>query len=143
MALMFPIVMLVLNVSSVAVIWFGSFRIEDGSMQVGTLIAFLSYLMQILMSVMMATFMAVMIPRAAVSADRIGEVLQHGVERAAAGESGDRRCRHGRGELEMLDVGFAYPGAEQPVLSDISFTATVRADDGDHRQHRVRARPPW
>ncbi len=75
MALAFPVVMLVLNVSSVAVIWFGSFRIEDGSMQVGTLIAFLSYLLQILMSVMMATFMAVMIPRAAVSADRIGEVL--------------------------------------------------------------------
>lgn len=75
MALMFPIVMLVLNVSSVAVIWFGSFRIQDGSMQVGTLIAFLSYLMQILMAVMMATFMAIMIPRAAVSGDRISEVL--------------------------------------------------------------------
>ena len=74
-ALMFPIVMLVLNVSSVAVIWFGAFRIEDGSLQIGTLIAFLQYLIQILMAVMMATFMAVLIPRAAVSADRIGEVL--------------------------------------------------------------------
>lgn len=125
MALMFPIVMLILNVSSVAVIWFGSFRIEDGSMQVGTLIAFLSYLMQILMSVMMATFMAVMIPRASVSADRIGEVLgtqssvlppAHPVTSAASG--GQRR-----GELEMRDVGFAYPGADQPVLSGISFTA--------------------
>jgi ATP-binding cassette subfamily B multidrug efflux pump len=124
MALAFPVVMLVLNVSSVAVIWFGSFRIEDGSMQVGTLIAFLSYLMQILMSVMMATFMAVMIPRAAVSADRIGQVLttessvrppEHPVT-AAAGQLGS-------GELEMDDVGFAYPGAEQPVLSGISFTA--------------------
>jgi ATP-binding cassette subfamily B multidrug efflux pump len=124
MALAFPVVMLVLNVSSVAVIWFGSFRIEDGSMQVGTLIAFLSYLMQILMSVMMATFMAVMIPRAAVSADRIGQVLttessvrppDHPVA-AAAGQLGS-------GELEMHDVGFAYPGAEQPVLSGISFTA--------------------
>jgi ATP-binding cassette subfamily B multidrug efflux pump len=124
MALAFPVVMLVLNVSSVAVIWFGSFRIEDGSMQVGTLIAFLSYLMQILMSVMMATFMAVMIPRAAVSADRIGQVLttessvrppEHPVT-AAAGQLGS-------GELEMHDVGFAYPGAEQPVLSGISFTA--------------------
>jgi ATP-binding cassette subfamily B multidrug efflux pump len=123
MALAFPVVMLVLNVSSVAVIWFGSFRIEDGSMQVGTLIAFLSYLMQILMSVMMATFMAVMIPRAAVSADRIGQVLttessvrppEHPVT-AAAGQLGS-------GELEMDDVGFAYPGAEQPVLSGISFT---------------------
>jgi ATP-binding cassette subfamily B protein len=125
MALMFPVVMLVLNVSSVAVIWFGSFRIEDGSMQVGTLIAFLSYLMQILMSVMMATFMAVMIPRASVSADRIGEVLntqssvlppEHPVTSASA--NGRRR-----GELEMRDVGFAYPGADQPVLSGISFTA--------------------
>jgi ATP-binding cassette subfamily B multidrug efflux pump len=121
MALAFPVVMLVLNVSSVAVIWFGSFRIEDGSMQVGTLIAFLSYLMQILMSVMMATFMAVMIPRAAVSADRIGEVLttESSVRPPEAPVSSNVR----RGELEMADVGFAYPGAEQPVLSGISFTA--------------------
>ncbi|MGO4806958.1 ABC transporter ATP-binding protein [Arthrobacter sp. 2MCAF15] len=124
MALAFPTVMLVLNVSSAAVIWFGAFRIEDGSMQVGTMIAFLSYLMQILMSVMMATFMAIMIPRASVSADRISEVLGtessvrpplHPVSRAAG--------RAARGELEMRDVGFAYPGAEQPVLSDLSFTA--------------------
>ncbi|RKR12707.1 ABC transporter ATP-binding protein [Arthrobacter oryzae] len=124
MALAFPTVMLVLNVSSAAVIWFGAFRIEDGSMQVGTMIAFLSYLMQILMSVMMATFMAIMIPRASVSADRISEVLGtessvrpplHPVSRAAG--------RAARGELEMHDVGFAYPGAEQPVLSDVSFTA--------------------
>ncbi|MDQ0632394.1 ATP-binding cassette subfamily B multidrug efflux pump [Arthrobacter pascens] len=121
MALMFPVVMLVLNVSSVAVIWFGSFRIEDGSMQVGTLIAFLSYLMQILMSVMMATFMAVMIPRAAVSADRIGEVLatESSVRPPLKPVSSAVR----RGELEMLDVGFAYPGADQPVLSGITFTA--------------------
>ncbi|WP_426979438.1 ABC transporter ATP-binding protein [Pseudarthrobacter sp. O4] len=123
MALAFPTVMLVLNVSSVAVIWFGSFRIQDGSMQVGTLIAFLSYLMQILMSVMMATFMAIMIPRAAVSADRIGEVL--GTESSVrppehpVGFSG----RTGRGELQMRGVGFTYPGAEAPVLSGISFTA--------------------
>ncbi|GAA3284667.1 ABC transporter ATP-binding protein [Paenarthrobacter aurescens] len=121
MALMFPAVMLVMNVSSVAVIWFGSFRIEDGSMQVGTLIAFLSYLMQILMSVMMATFMAVMIPRASVSADRIGEVLDtnSSVQPPSNPVTGGIR----RGELEMRDVGFAYPGAEQPVLSGLSFTA--------------------
>lgn len=121
MALAFPVVMLVLNVSSVAVIWFGSFRIQDGSMQVGTLIAFLSYLIQILMSVMMATFMAVMIPRAAVSADRIGEVLrtESSVRPPAHPLSSEVR----RGELEMRDVGFAYPGADQPVLSGISFTA--------------------
>ncbi|KRE67379.1 multidrug ABC transporter ATP-binding protein [Arthrobacter sp. Soil736] len=129
MALAFPVVMLVLNVSSVAVIWFGAFRIEDGSMQVGTLIAFLSYLLQILMSVMMATFMAVMIPRAAVSADRIGEVLETessvrpparplAFSGAAAGRRGV-----GTGELEMRGVRFAYPGAQQPVLSNITFTA--------------------
>ncbi|MCW3766016.1 ABC transporter ATP-binding protein [Paenarthrobacter ureafaciens] len=122
MALMFPVVMLVMNVSSVAVIWFGSFRIEDGSMQVGTLIAFLSYLMQILMSVMMATFMAVMIPRASVSADRIGEVL--GTDSSVQPPSNPVSLTgHRRGELEMRDVGFAYPGAEQPVLSGVSFTA--------------------
>ncbi|MGO4586233.1 ABC transporter ATP-binding protein [Arthrobacter sp. 2RAF6] len=121
MALMFPVVMLVLNVSSVAVIWFGSFRIDDGSMQVGTLIAFLSYLMQILMSVMMATFMAVMIPRAAVSADRIGEVLQ--TQSSVRPPENPVTETAGRGELELLDVGFAYPGAEQPVLSGISFRA--------------------
>lgn len=122
MALMFPVVMLVMNISSVAVIWFGSFRIEDGSMQVGTLIAFLSYLMQILMSVMMATFMAVMIPRASVSADRIGEVL--GTDSSVLPPSNPVSLTgRRRGELEMRDVGFAYPGAEQPVLSGVSFTA--------------------
>ncbi|WP_142064949.1 ABC transporter ATP-binding protein [Pseudarthrobacter sp. B4EP4b] len=121
MALAFPIVMLVMNVSSVAVIWFGSFRIEDGSMQVGTLIAFLSYLMQILMSVMMATFMAVMIPRASVSADRIGAVL--GTESSVRPAAKPVSTKVRRGELEMVDAGFAYPGADQPVLSGISFTA--------------------
>jgi ATP-binding cassette subfamily B protein len=137
MALAFPVVMLVLNVSSVAVIWFGAFRIEDGSMQVGTLIAFLSYLLQILMSVMMATFMAVMIPRAAVSADRIGEVLETessvrpparplGFAGAGAGPGAGPAAGPGgvgTGELEMRGVRFAYPGAQQPVLSNITFTA--------------------
>ncbi len=75
MALMFPIVMLVVNVSSVAVLWFGANRIDSGAMQIGALIAFLSYLMQILMAVMMATFMFMMVPRAAVCAERIQEVL--------------------------------------------------------------------
>ncbi|MFJ4210438.1 ABC transporter ATP-binding protein [Paenarthrobacter sp. NPDC089675] len=122
MSLMFPVVMLVMNVSSVAVIWFGSFRIEDGSMQVGTLIAFLSYLMQILMSVMMATFMAVMIPRASVSADRIGEVLDTDSSVRPPSNPVSLTGRRS-GQLEMHDVGFAYPGAEQPVLSGVSFTA--------------------
>lgn len=125
MALAFPVVMLVLNVSSVAVIWFGAFRIEDGSMQVGTLIAFLSYLLQILMSVMMATFMAVMIPRAAVSADRIGEVLgtESSVRPPACPLAFSGAAAGRTGELEMRGVRFAYPGAQQPVLSNITFTA--------------------
>jgi ATP-binding cassette subfamily B multidrug efflux pump len=121
MALMFPVVMLVLNLSSVAVIWFGAFRIEDGSMQVGTLIAFLSYLMQILMAVMMATFMAIMIPRAAVCADRIGEVLD--TESSVRPPAVPVNATTGRGALELVDVSFAYPGAEQPVLSNVSFLA--------------------
>jgi ATP-binding cassette subfamily B multidrug efflux pump len=121
MALMFPTVMLVLNVSSVAVIWFGAFRIQDGSLQVGTLIAFLSYLLQILMAVMMATFMFVMIPRAAVCADRIGEVL--GTQTSVVPALNPVTETSGDGELEMLDVGFSYPGAEQPVLRNISLIA--------------------
>ncbi|MFD5276097.1 ABC transporter ATP-binding protein [Pseudarthrobacter sp. NPDC058362] len=123
MALAFPVVMLVLNVSSVAVIWFGAFRIQDGSMQVGTLIAFLSYLIQILMSVMMATFMAVMIPRAAVSGDRIGEVLR--TESSVRPPQHPVTTRVRNGGLEMRDVGFAYPGADLPVLAGISFTAAA------------------
>jgi len=121
MALMFPIVMLVLNVSSVAVIWFGAFRIQDGSMQVGTLIAFLSYLMQILMAVMMATFMAIMIPRAAVSGDRISEVLN--TSSSVVPPVNPVNETSGHGEIELLDVTFSYPGAEQPVLSNVSFIA--------------------
>ncbi|WP_426515859.1 ABC transporter ATP-binding protein [Diaminobutyricibacter sp. McL0618] len=120
-ALMFPIVMLVMNVSSVAVIWFGAFRIQDGSMQIGTLTAFLQYLMQILMAVMMATFMAVLIPRAAVCADRISAVLntESTVKPAASPVS----VLETHGTVELVDASFEYPGAEQPVLSDVSFLA--------------------
>jgi ATP-binding cassette, subfamily B, multidrug efflux pump len=118
-ALMFPTVMLVLNVSSVAVIWFGAFRIEDGSMQVGTLTAFLSYLMQILMAVMMATFMFVMVPRAAVCADRIGEVLD--TESTVRPPAHPIHTLPDAGSVELFEVGFAYPGAEEPVLSEINF----------------------
>jgi ATP-binding cassette, subfamily B, multidrug efflux pump len=118
-ALMFPTVMLVLNVSSVAVIWFGAFRIEDGSMQVGTLTAFLSYLMQILMAVMMATFMFVMVPRAAVCADRIGEVLD--TESTVRPPTHPIHTLPEAGSVELFEVGFAYPGAEEPVLSEINF----------------------
>jgi ATP-binding cassette subfamily B protein len=120
MTTMFPIVMLILNLSSVAVIWFGAFRVQDG-MPIGALTAFLAYLAQILMSVMMATFMAVMVPRAAVSAGRIGDVLatEPSVGAPAAPVTGLRE----RGTIELFEVGFHYPGAEQPVLTDISLRA--------------------
>ncbi|OJX74882.1 ABC transporter ATP-binding protein [Leifsonia sp. 71-9] len=120
-ALMFPIVMLVLNVSSVAVIWFGGFRVDDGSMQIGTLTAFLQYLMQILMGVMMSTMMAVLVPRAAVCADRISEVL--GTEASVRAPQNPVTELPSHGTVEFVDVGFAYPGADQPVLSDVTFLA--------------------
>ncbi len=120
-ALMFPVVMLVLNVSSVAVLWFGAFRIEDGGMQVGSLIAFLSYLIQILMAVMMATFMAVLLPRAAVSADRIGEVLA--TEPSVVAPLAPVTELQATGKVELREATFAYPGAEAPVLRELSFTA--------------------
>jgi ATP-binding cassette subfamily B protein len=117
---MFPFVMFVLNVSSVAVIWFGSFRVEDGSIEIGTLIAFLTYLLQILMSVMMATFMAVMIPRAAVCADRISEVLN--TDSSVVLPANPVTELHEQGTVELRDASFAYPGADQPVLRNLSFT---------------------
>lgn len=120
-ALVFPVVMLIMNVASVAVLWFGAYRIADGSMQIGALTAFLTYLIQILMAVMMATFMAVMIPRAAVSSDRIGEVLE--TESSVAPPAHPVRDVPERGLVELREAGFTYPGADQPVLSDITFTA--------------------
>ena len=120
-ALMFPIVMLVLNVSSVAVIWFGSFRVQDGSLQIGTLTAFLQYLMQILMGVMMSTMMAVLVPRASVCADRIGEVL--GTETSVRMSDTPVTDVTSHGTVEFVDVGFSYPGAEHPVLTDVTFLA--------------------
>jgi ATP-binding cassette subfamily B multidrug efflux pump len=121
MATMFPLVMLVVNVSSVAVIWYGGQRVDAGQMQVGALSACLSYLMPILMSVMMGTFMLMMIPRSSVCADRIGEVLA--TDSSVVPPADPVREVAGRGRLELDGVGFTYPGAEQPVLSDISFTA--------------------
>ena len=120
-ALMFPAVMLVLNLSSVAVLWFGAFRVESGELQIGSLTAFLAYLVQILMAVMMATFIGVVLPRAAVSADRIGEVLE--TESSVAPPVAPVTELPLRGVLELRDATFSYPGAEQPVLRDLSFTA--------------------
>jgi ATP-binding cassette subfamily B protein len=121
MATMFPSVMLILNVSSVAVLWFGGHRVDAGQMQIGSLTAFLAYLVQILMSVMMATFMLVMVPRASVCADRIGEVLDTTSSVVPPAEPVTEVQLHG--ELELRDVEFSYPGAEAPVLRDISLSA--------------------
>ena len=118
---MFPTVMLILNVSSVAVLWFGGHRVDDGSMQIGALTAFLAYLVQILMSVMMATFMLMMVPRASVCADRIVEVLD--TESSVVPPVEPVTELAGHGELEFRGVRFTYPGAEEPVLRDLGFTA--------------------
>jgi ATP-binding cassette subfamily B protein len=123
MVLIFPTVMLVLNASSIAVLWFGAGRVDSGQMQIGALTAFLMYLMLILTSVMMATFMAIMIPRAAVCADRIGEVLD--TESSVVPPANPVRELHTRAELELRDVEFRYPGAAAPVLRNISFKATA------------------
>ena len=123
MVLIFPTVMLVLNASSIAVLWFGAGRVDGGEMQIGALTAFLMYLMLILTSVMMATFMAIMIPRAAVCADRIGEVLK--TESSVVPPPNPVREVRSRAELELRDVEFRYPGAAAPVLRDISFKATA------------------
>ncbi|HEY0000764.1 MAG TPA: ABC transporter ATP-binding protein [Actinoplanes sp.] len=124
MALMFPTVMLVMNLSSIAVLWFGGHRIDEGAMQVGALTAFLSYLMQILMSIMMATFMFVMIPRAEVCAERITEVLDTESSVVLAAAPVTTLSRHGH--LELREADFHYPGAEAPVLSAVSLTARPR-----------------
>jgi ATP-binding cassette subfamily B multidrug efflux pump len=125
-AAMFPTVFTILNLSMVAVLWFGGHRVDDGTTQVGQLTAFLSYLAQILMSVMMATFMLMMVPRSAVCADRITEVLEteSSVPEPDAAVSAGPTTGAPRGVLELDHVSFAYPGAELPVLRDVSLSAT-------------------
>ncbi|MET7512562.1 ABC transporter ATP-binding protein [Streptomyces sp. NPDC005480] len=121
LALMFPIVMTVVNISSIAVVWFGAHRIDSGGMQIGALTAFLAYLMQIVMSVMMATFMFMMVPRAEVCAERVQEVLS--TESSVVPPSAPVRELRSHGHLEIRDAGFRYPGAEEPVLKAIQVTA--------------------
>ncbi len=120
MAIMFPVVMLVMNVSSVSILWFGGQRVADG-LEIGALTAFLSYIMQILMSVMMATMMFMIVPRAEVSADRIMEVLDTPTSVVEPVTPVTELV--GRGRLELKDVEFHYPGAEASVLQRISFHA--------------------
>ena len=119
MAFMFPIVMLIINGSSVAVIWFGGNRIAAGDLTIGALIAFLSYFVLILMSVMMATFVASMAPRAAVCADRIAEVLN--TDSSVWAPASPVQGLASLGSVEFSHVTFRYPGAEAPVVSDVSF----------------------
>ncbi|MER7320194.1 ABC transporter ATP-binding protein [Streptomyces albidoflavus] len=121
LALMFPLVMLVVNLSSLAVVWFGAHRIDSGAMEIGSLTAFLAYLMQIVMSVMMATFMFMMVPRAEVCAERIQEVL--GTSSSVVPPAEPVRELAGRGTLEMRAAGFRYPGAEEWVLRDVDLFA--------------------
>ena len=121
LALMFPVVMTTVNLSSIAVVWFGAHRIDSGGMQIGDLTAFLAYLMQIVMSVMMATFMFMMVPRAEVCAERIEEVLDTESSVVPPVAPVFELRRHGH--LEVRGVGFCYPGAEEPVLKSINLVA--------------------
>ncbi|MET9778388.1 ABC transporter ATP-binding protein [Streptomyces sp. NPDC006367] len=121
LALMFPVVMTVVNLSSIAVVWFGAHRIDSGGMQIGDLTAFLAYLMQIVMSVMMATFMFMMVPRAEVCAERIQEVLETGSSVVPPLAPVTELRRHGH--LELRGAGFRYPGAEEPVLRNVDLVA--------------------
>jgi ATP-binding cassette subfamily B protein len=121
MALMMPLMMLIMNITSVAIIWFGAKRIDLGEMQVGSLMAFLQYAMQILFSLLMVSFIFIMLPRASASAGRINEVLGMipGIKDPAKGRDADEE----HGYIEFKDVTFSYPGAEEPALRGISFGA--------------------
>jgi ATP-binding cassette, subfamily B, multidrug efflux pump len=121
MGMMFPSVISVINISSVAVLWFGGHLIDSGHMQIGALTAFLSYLLQVLMAVMMSTFMLMMIPRAEVCAERIEEVLD--TESSVKPPLAPVTELNRRGHLELRSVEFRYPGAEEPVLTCVDFTA--------------------
>ena len=119
--LMFPAITMILHLSTAAVLWFGGHRVDNGDVEIGALTAFLQYLLQILMAVMMGTFMAMMVPRAMVSADRISEVLDTDPSMRDAQEHNTLLPEPGT--VEFRNVTFGYPGAEAPVLSNISFTA--------------------
>lgn len=121
MAAMMPIMMLVMNLTSIAIIWFGGIRIDRGHMQVGDMMAFIQYAMQIMFSLVMVSMMLVMIPRAEASAIRINEVLETEPEITDAARV--KRADSKRGCVEFRNVTFSYPGAEQPALSNVSFSA--------------------
>ncbi|WP_313893985.1 ABC transporter ATP-binding protein [Psychrobacillus sp.] len=120
MAFLMPVMMLVMNITVVLIIWFGGIRIDGGAMQIGDLMAFIQYVMQIMFALVMASMMFVMIPRAAVSANRINEVLDM---KANVLNEGTQTATKERGTLEFDNVSFSYPGAEEAALSNISFRA--------------------
>jgi ATP-binding cassette subfamily B multidrug efflux pump len=120
-ALMIPALFMILNLSTVAILWFGGLRIDSGAMPIGNLLAFLQYVMQILFAVMMATIMFIMVPRALASAERIAQVLDTEVSLTDPEEPADVSAA--RGVVEFRDLEFRYPGAEEPVLCGITFTA--------------------
>ncbi len=122
MALMYPAILIIWEIAIVTIVWFGSHRIDSGDLQAGSLIAFLSYLMQILMAVGMTAFLLMQVPRAAVSAERIQEVLATETSVAPPADGGVRELR-GPGLLEIRDADFSYPGAEEPVLRGVGLTA--------------------
>lgn len=122
MAVMMPVMMLIMNLSTIAIVWFGGWRIDNGAMGVGDLMAFIQYAMQIMFSLLMFSMMFVMVPRASASAVRIGEVLE--LQPSVTDASGAASApRHSSGVVEFDNVSFSYPGAERPALSDISFRA--------------------
>ncbi|NLC51716.1 MAG: ABC transporter ATP-binding protein, partial [Firmicutes bacterium] len=133
MAAMMPLMMLILNFTTIAVFWFGGLKIDQGTMQVGELMAFIQYVMQIMFSLIMVSMIFVMIPRASVSAARVNEVfdtkpaIKEFLKEQAGLASGtgekEQAVSNGKGLLEFQNVTFSYPGAEKPVLKDISFTA--------------------
>ncbi|MFJ7935963.1 ABC transporter ATP-binding protein [Sporosarcina sp. NPDC096371] len=120
MAILMPVMMLVMNLTVVGIIWFGGIRIDNGGMQIGDLMAFIQYVMQIMFALVMASMMFVMIPRAAVSANRINEVL---AMQPTFLDEGTQKADKVPGTLEFDNVSFSYPGAEESALSAISFTA--------------------
>lgn len=120
--LMFPIITVILNVATGAVLWFGGHRVDDGLVEIGSLTAFLQYLLQILAAVMMGTFMAMMLPRAVICARRITDVLEH--DPSIVEPANPLTPERSEGVVEFDNVTFQYAGAEAPVLHDVSFTAT-------------------
>ena len=123
MAFGIPSLMAIMNLAMVAIVWFGSIRIDSGAMPIGNLTAFLTYVMQIVISVMVAMGMFIMVPRAEASAERILSVLETEPSIESGPDVKVSQVPFSKGQLEFQDVGFRYPGAERPVLSDINFSA--------------------